>query len=49
MKLFKCSTRMTLEVIDLPRKSYRILPPRPWQVALAVVGIVVTSILWAVL
>ena len=39
---------MVIEIIDLPRSAYRILPPHRWQVALTLAAIVVTAIFWAV-
>lgn len=39
---------MVVEIIDLPRSAYRILPPHRWQIALAVAAIVVTALVWAV-
>jgi hypothetical protein len=39
---------MVVEIIDLPRDAYRILPPRRWQIALTLAVIVVTVILWTV-
>lgn len=48
MKLFKCDTkRMTLTIVDLPRQNYRVLPPKPWQVALTLAVIVVGALAWA--
>lgn len=50
MKLFRCDTqRMTFDLIDLPRRNWRVLPPGKWQIVLTVAGIVVTAILWGVL
>lgn len=49
MKLFNCNTRQaTITMVDLPRTAYRHLPPKKWQVALAVVSIFVSSVLFAV-
>ena len=50
MKLFKCDTQhMTFNLVDLPRKNWHVLPPRRWQIALALAGVIVTAILWSVL
>lgn len=48
MRLLKCSASMTLTIVELPRQAGRVLPPKPWQVALTLAGIVVTAILWSV-
>lgn len=37
---------MTVEVIDLPRSAWCVLPPSRWQIALAVAVIAVTVIAW---
>lgn len=39
---------LTFTLIDLPRTRWHVLPPRRWQVALTVAGVIVTAILWAV-
>lgn len=39
---------MILDIIDLPRSAYTILPPRRWQVALTMAAIVVSALIWAV-
>jgi hypothetical protein len=50
MKLFRCTTpHITFDLIDLPRQSWRILPPRRWQVVLTMAAIVVAAIVWGVL
>ena len=50
MKLFKCDTQhMTFSIVDIPRQSWRVLPPRKWQIALTLAGVVVISILWGLL
>lgn len=47
MKLFKCTqAALTLEVIELPRQSWRVLPPHRWQVIATLAVIVVTAVLW---
>lgn len=48
MKLLKCTqATLTLEVVDLPRHSWKVLPPSKWQVVLTVVVIVVTALVWS--
>jgi hypothetical protein len=50
MRLLKCSQpSLTLEVVELPRQSWRVLPPRRWQIALTLAVIVVTAVVWGVL
>lgn len=49
MKLFKCSHSFTVEVVDLPRHSWKVLPPAKWQVVLTVAGIVLAAVVWAIL
>ena len=49
MKLFCTTPHITLTLVDLPRRSWRVLPPRRWQVVVTVVGIVVAAILWSVI
>lgn len=50
MRLFKCDTqRMTFSIVDLPRRSWKVLPPKRWQIALTLAGVIVISILWGVL
>lgn len=50
MKLFKCTTQpLTFTLVDLPRHSWHVLPPRRLQVAVTLVGVIVTAILWAVM
>lgn len=39
---------MILDIIDLPRSAYTVLPPRRWQVALTMAAIVVVALVWAV-
>lgn len=39
---------MILDIIDLPRSAYTVLPPRRWQVVLTVAAIVVVALVWAV-
>lgn len=49
MRLFKCETKgMTLELVDLPRSNWRVLPPKKLTVALTLAGIVITAVLWTV-
>lgn len=50
MKLFKCDVKpFTIEIIELPRHSWRHLGPRKWQVVLTVAVILVGAILWGLL
>lgn len=59
MKLFNCNTQripqgdcqrlVTFTLVDLPRHSWHVIPPRRWQIALTLAGIVVTAIVWAVI
>lgn len=50
MKLLNCTqAAMTVEIIDLPRRSWRVVPPSKLTVVLALAGIVATAILWATL
>lgn len=39
---------MILNIVDLPRSAYHVLPPRRWQVALTLAAIVLTAVTWAV-
>lgn len=48
MKLFKHSSQMTLTIVEVPRQSWRVLPPRKLEVALTLAGIVIAAIIWAV-
>lgn len=48
MRLFKCNTQtINLMVIDAPRHSWKVLPPKKWQVALTVASIILTAIVWS--
>lgn len=48
MRLLKCSqAALTLEVIELPRQGWKVLPPRKWQIALTIAVIVVTAVIWS--
>jgi hypothetical protein len=38
-----------IEIIELPRSAWRVLPPNKWQVALTVAGIVVAAMAYALL
>lgn len=50
MRLLKCSqATLTLEVIDLPRRSWRVLPPKRLAVVATVALIIVTAVLWGCL
>ncbi|MBE7474893.1 MAG: hypothetical protein HS114_37645 [Anaerolineales bacterium] len=49
MRVLSCSAKMTLTLVDLPRSHYRLLPPRRWQVALTLAGIVSHALTEAVL
>lgn len=50
MRLFKCEAQtVTMQVIDLPRSHWRLLPPRRLQVVATLAGIAVTALLWGVL
>lgn len=49
MKLFKCNAQMALKVVELPRRNWRVLPPKKWQIALTMAGIVIAAVVWAVL
>lgn len=48
MRIFKCTSKMTLEIVDLPRGNWSYSPPRKVEVALTLIGIVATAILWAI-
>lgn len=37
-----------VEIIDLPRNAWRVLPPARWQIAVTVAVIVITVVIWAV-
>ena len=39
---------MILDIIDLPRSAYTVLPPRRWQIALTLAAIAITALVWAV-
>lgn len=43
------SRDFVLNIVDLPRNAYHVLPPRKWQVVITLAGIVATAILWGVL
>lgn len=48
MRLFNCSAQtINMTIVDLPRPAWKVLPPRKWQVALTVVGIVLTALVFA--
>lgn len=50
MKFFKCEAdQMTFTIVDLPRKNWNVCPPKKWQIALTLTGIVVAAIMWAIL
>lgn len=49
MRLFKHSTQVAFEVIDLPRTSWHYAGPRRWQVVAIIAVIIVTALTWAVL
>lgn len=49
MKLFNCSQAFTCEIIELPRSAYQVLPPRKWQIALTVAGIILAAVVWSLL
>lgn len=50
MKLFKSvSKTIDIKVVDLPRSHYKWMPPKKWQIALVIIGIIVTSFVWAIL
>jgi hypothetical protein len=50
MKRFKSLAHQpTLTIVDLPRQSWRLLPPRRWQVVVTLAGIIITAVMWAVL
>lgn len=38
--------KMTLDIIDLSKSAYRVLPPARWQVVITFGAIVVTALLW---
>lgn len=42
------SHTVTLEIVDLPRSGWRYLPPRRWEVALTLAGIVLAAVAWGV-
>ncbi len=39
---------MILNIVDLPRSAYHVLPPHRWQVALTLAAIIVMAVIWAV-
>lgn len=51
MRLLKCTSQQAfaVEVVELDKSCWKVLPPRKWQIALTLALIVVTSVLWSVL
>lgn len=50
MKLLKCNqAALTLEVIDLPRAHWHIVPPGRVTVALTLAAIIVTAVVWGLM
>jgi hypothetical protein len=45
---FRCEAKMILDIIDLPRTQYRILPDPKIQMVLVFAGILIVSIVWGV-
>lgn len=47
MKLFKCNTQtMRLEVVELPRQNWKVVPPAKLTVIITLGVIVVTALVW---
>lgn len=45
---FKCDTKtISMMVIDAPKGSWRVLPPKRLQIVLTVVSIIVVSLVWS--
>lgn len=48
MRLFKCDTQqVTFTIVDMPRNSWQVLPPKKWQVIITIATIALTAILWS--
>ncbi len=48
-RLFKCDIETPIiTIIDLPRQNWRYCPPDRWQVAMMVVGIIISAIIFAI-
>lgn len=47
MKFFSTSKVIDYKIVELPKNCYKVMPPKRLQVALTLVGIILTAITWS--